>query len=265
MDGYDQVQTARAGSASRDLKRRENMMTKTCKKLTAMAASTLMLASFGASTWAQTADKASGSSRSGSSASSAPEDTMQQINNATRVVKRMETDPQLQKLLQQAKGVFIVPQYGRGGLTVGIRGGEGVLLVNNSGQWSNPVFYNFGGVSVGAQAGAEVGSLAMILMNQKAVDGFMQENKFSLTADAGLTIVDYTAKAQVTAGRGDVIVWADTKGAYAGAVAGVTDVHFDDDENAAFYKSKVSAKDITSGKIKNAQAKPLTQELSSGR
>lgn len=47
----------------------------------------------------------------------------------------------------------------------------------------------------------------VMLMNQKAVNSFMQDNKFSLTADAGLTIVDYTAKAQATAGRGDAVVW----------------------------------------------------------
>lgn len=241
------------------------MMAKTLKKPTVVAACAFALASLGTAALAQATDSGSSASRSGSGMASAPDDIMQQINGATKVVKRMETDPQLQKLLQQARGVFIVPQYGRGGLTVGVRGGEGVLLVNNNGKWSNPVFYNFGGLSVGAQAGAEVGSMAMILVNQKAVDRFMQANNFSLTADAGLTIVDYTAKTQVTAGRGDVIVWSDTTGAFAGAVIGVTDVSFDDDENAAFYKSQVSAKDIIGGRVKNAQAAPLTQELSSGR
>ncbi|WP_420473764.1 lipid-binding SYLF domain-containing protein [Noviherbaspirillum sp. ST9] len=241
------------------------MMTKTPKTRMLALACALALGSPGSAALAQASESSSGASRSGSAASSAPEDTMQQINNATRVVKRMETDPQLKKMLHQAKGVFIVPQYARGGLTVGVRGGEGVLLVNNNGKWSNPAFYNFGGMSVGAQAGAEVGSIAMMLMNQKAVDNFMQENKFSLTADAGLTIVDYEAKAKATAGRGDIVVWSDTKGAFAGAVIGVTDINFDNDENAAFYKSGVTAKDIVGGKVKNAQAKSLTQELSSGQ
>lgn len=190
---------------------------------------------------------------------------MEQINNATEVVKQMESDPQVRKLLQQAKGVFIIPQYGRGGLGIAARGGEGVFLANNNGKWSSPVFYNLGGISVGAQAGAEVGSVAMMLMNEKAVKNFHQENKFSLTADAGLTIVNYTAKARASAGRGDVVVWSDTKGAFADVAIGVTDIHFDDDENKAFYKSEVAAKDIISGKVKSAQASTLTQELSSGR
>lgn len=211
---------------------------------------------------------ASGSSgaQSGSaqSASGPADDTIQQVNNAAEVVKQMESDPQLRKLMQQAKGMFIVPQYGRGGLGIAGRGGEGVMLANDNGKWSNPVFYNFGGVSIGAQAGAEVGSIAMLLMNDKAVNNFMQDNKFSLTADAGLTIVNYTAKAQAAAGRGDVIVWSDTKGAFADAAVGVTDINFDDDENQAFYKSQVSAKDIVGGKVRNLQAGVLTNAMPEG-
>ncbi|HEY0844396.1 MAG TPA: lipid-binding SYLF domain-containing protein [Noviherbaspirillum sp.] len=177
----------------------------------------------------------------------------------------MESDPNVAKLLQKAKGVFLVPQYGRGGLGVAARGGEGVLLVNNGGKWSNPVFYNFGGLSVGAQAGVEIGSMAMLLMSQKAVDNFTQQNNFSLTADAGLTIVNYTAKAQAATGREDVVVWADTKGAFADVAIGMTDIYFDEDENAAFYKAKIAAKEIVAGRVKSAAASELTQELSSGR
>lgn len=211
---------------------------------------------------AQSASGAAG----GTAASSEVRDTMQQVKNATEIVKQMESDPQVKKLMQQAKGIFLVPQYGRAGLGIGGRGGEGVLLVNNNGKWSNPVFYNIGGVSIGAQAGAEIGQMAMLLMNQKAVQNFMQENNFSLTASAGLTIVNYTAKAQASAARGDVIVWSDTEGAFANATVGVVDINYDEDENAAFYKKQqVSAKDITGGKVQSAEAKSLTKELSSGR
>lgn len=201
----------------------------------------------------------------GSGNANAPGDTVEQIRNATQVVKQMESDPQVQKLLQQAKGVFIVPQYGRGGLGIGARGGEGVFLANNGGKWSNPVFYNIGGVSLGAQAGAEVGAIAMMLMNDKAVRNFTQERNFSLTADAGLTIVNYTAKTRSAAGKGDVVVWSDTAGAFANATVGVIDVNYDDDDNAAFYKSKIAAKDIVAGRVKSKEAAALTQELSSGQ
>ncbi|HYD63546.1 MAG TPA: lipid-binding SYLF domain-containing protein [Noviherbaspirillum sp.] len=234
-------------------------------------ACTLVLASLASASFAQssTAPEAqsgssaqTGSARSGSREA---DDAMKQVNDSVNVVKKMESDPEVRKLLQQAKGVFIIPHYGRGALGVGAEGGEGVVLANNNGKWSNPGFYNFGGVSVGLQAGAEAGPVAMILMNEKAVNNFMQDNKFSLTADAGLTIVNYKAKGEAAAGRGDVVVWRDTKGALADVAIGVTDVNFDDDENKAFYKAEVSPKDIISGKARSNQAAQLIAALPSGR
>lgn len=239
------------------------MSTKKYHEYSALAVCIFSLVLASPAGWAQTGSTSQGSSQQKTGDAS---DAMKHVSDAAKTVKQMESDPQLQKLLQQAKGVFIVPKYGRVGVAgVGGRGGEGVMLVNNNGKWSNPVFYNFGGISVGPQLGVEVGSIAMLLMNDKAVNNFMQENKFSLTADAGLTIVNYTAKALTSAGRGDVVVWADTKGALADAAIGITDIRFDSDENQAFYKSKVAARDIVSGKVKNSQAASLTQELSSGR
>lgn len=189
-------------------------------------------------------------------------DANKQVKNAAAVAKRMQSDPQLKTLLSEAKGVFIVPKYGRGGLGIAGRGGEGVLMANNGNTWSSPAFYNYGGMSLGLQAGVEVGSMAMILMNDKAMNAFMQDNKFSLTADAGLTIVNYTAKAKTQTGRGDVVVWMDTKGAFADASVGVTDITFDEEENKAWYKQNVAARDIVGGKVTSGASNPLEKQLS---
>ncbi|WP_192804970.1 lipid-binding SYLF domain-containing protein [Noviherbaspirillum aerium] len=189
-------------------------------------------------------------------------DTQQQVASATRVVEKLESEPQIRDLLGKAKGIFIVPTYARGGWGIGARGGEGVMLVNKDGQWSSPVFYNYGGLSTGLQAGVEVGSIAMLLMNDKAVNEFSKENNFALNAGAGLTIVNYTGKAQAAAGNGDVVVWSDTKGAFANATVGITDIHYDDGDNREYYRAQVSAKDIISGKTGGSRAKSLKQALS---
>lgn len=188
-------------------------------------------------------------------------DTLAQLREATAVVKEMEREPRLRKLMQQAKGIFIMPDYTRAGLGVGVRGGEGVMLANTQGKWSSPAFYNLGGVSVGALAGVEVGRVAMLLMTDKAVKNFMQDNKFSLDADAGLTLVNFTAKASANLGRGDVIVWTDTKGAFASAALGATDITFDNDENAAFYRPGVTAREIITGKVSSRQGEALTAAM----
>ncbi|MFL6717252.1 MAG: lipid-binding SYLF domain-containing protein [Burkholderiaceae bacterium] len=191
-------------------------------------------------------------------------DTVEQVNEAKAVVEKMTSDPDLKRLLEQARGVFIVPTYGRGGWGIGIRGGEGVMLTQSGHKWSNPVFYNLGGISIGFQGGAEAGSLAMLLMTDKAVQQFMTENNFSINAGAGLTLVNYTGKAQAGAGHGDVIVWADTKGAFANATVGATDIRLDQSDTQAFYKRTATAKEILNGAVTSPQASALKQALPTG-
>ncbi len=183
------------------------------------------------------------------------------LREAASVVKEMEQEPQLRRLMQQAKGIFIMPDYARGGLGVGVRGGEGVMMANNQGTWSSPAFYNLGGVSVGVLGGAEVGRVAMLLMTDKAVRNFMQDDKFALDADAGLTLVNFTGKASANLGRGDVIVWTDTWGAFASAAVGATDISFDNEENAAFYRPGVTAREIITGKVTSRKADALTAAM----
>lgn len=191
-------------------------------------------------------------------------DTIGQMKEAARLISQMESEPRLKSLLEQAKGVLLVPNYARAGLGVGGSGGEGLLMVNDKGKWVGPAFYNLGGMSVGAQAGVEIGSVAMLLMSDKALKNFRQDNKFSLDADAGLTIANFTAKEGASSGRGDVVVWTDTKGAFAGATVGASDITFDNDENAAFYKPGVKAADILSGKVKSRQGAALVAAMPKG-
>jgi lipid-binding SYLF domain-containing protein len=189
----------------------------------------------------------------------------QDVAQATNVVRRMQQDPALRNLLRQARGVFVVPKYGRAALGVGGRGGVGVLLVNHDGAWSDPAFYNFGGVSVGLQAGVEGGSFVLVLNNDKAVNRFTQNNNWSLNAGAGLTIVNWSAKAQGSTGKGDVTLWSDTKGLFGSAAVSVTDIKYDADQTAAYYgQQNVAARDVViDDKVSNSQADALKQTLAS--
>lgn len=163
-------------------------------------------------------------------------DAQDTLNKATATVRKMENDRDLRQQIAQAKGVFVVPHFGRAALGVGAQGGEGVMLQRQAnGQWGEPVFYNMGGLSAGLQAGASGGSVAFLLMNQKAVDSFKQENNFSLDANAGLSVIDWSARGQASVGKGDVVAWSDTKGLFGGAAIGVSDIHWDKGETQAFY------------------------------
>jgi lipid-binding SYLF domain-containing protein len=191
-------------------------------------------------------------------------DAKELVRDSAATVKQMKADPQMKKLLAKAKGVFIVPSYAKGGMVVGARGGQGVMLAHRDGRWSSPAFYNLAGISVGAQAGFEAGAVAMVLMSQKAVDSFESGNTFSLNADADLTIINWSGRGQASLGKGgDVVVWSDSEGAFAGADFSATDISWADEENAAFYGRSASAQQILTSQVTNPLSNKLRKVLPS--
>ncbi len=187
------------------------------------------------------------------------------VNDALTVLRKMELAARMKPVLQQAKGVLLVPTYGRAAFVVGGKGGAGVLLVKREdGTWSDPVFYNISGLNIGVQAGVEGGAIAMVLNNDKAVNRFMQRNNFSLTADSGITVVNWAKVAEGSTGPGDVVAWSGTKGLFGDVVTvGLNDIRLNQNLTNAYYNRMLSAKDVITGKVKNPQADALRQELAS--
>jgi len=222
------------------------------------------LSGFAAAQSTNDMNRSSGTQATSNAGSSKDESAaMRHVNDAVAVVHRLESEPRMSNLLQQSKGVLIVPTYARAALGVGGSGGAGVLLAKrDNGTWSDPAFYNIGGISIGAQVGAEGGPVALILNNDKAVNSFMQKNNFSLSADAGLTVVNWTKVAQGSAGIGDVVAWAGTKGLFGNVASiGVSDIRFNQNETKAYYHQTVAANDVVRGKVKNRQADMLKEAL----
>ncbi len=191
-------------------------------------------------------------------------DAKETVNEAAKVVQQLKSDAETRTALSQAKAAFIVPNYGRAALGIGGAGGEGVLVVNNNGTWSSPAFYNIGSISLGLSAGVEAGSIAFLVMTDKGLQGFNEQNNFSLNADAGVTIVNWSKRGQLSAGKGaDVIVWADTEGLFGDLSMSVADINWDDDANKSYYPTNVTARDILNGTAQDPQATgPLRSEFS---
>jgi lipid-binding SYLF domain-containing protein len=137
-----------------------------------------------------------------------------------------------------------------------------LLLRTGDGGWSQPIFYNTGGLSLGLQAGAQGGMLAFVLNNQKAVDAFLKKNSVSLSATAGLTVMNWNRMVQGTAGAGDVVAWSDSKGLFGdAATVELNGVRYSQALNNAYYHRTLSASDIAGGKANNPQAGLLVQAL----
>jgi lipid-binding SYLF domain-containing protein len=186
------------------------------------------------------------------------------VSDAVGVVNRMSAEPAMPALLARARGIFIVPTYGRAALAIGGAGGAGVLMVRRAdGTWGNPAFFNIGGLSIGIQAGAEGGPLALLLMNQKAVDSFHNRNNFSLSADAGLTVVNFARMAQGST-AGDVVVWSGSKGLFGNAATvGINDVRYNQRLTEAYYGKPTTAPQAIDSTEINAQADALRKVLGS--
>jgi len=188
-------------------------------------------------------------------------DAQKIVDDSAGVVPQLKKDAHFLDLMKQAKGVFILPNSGKGALIVGGGGGQGVLVAHENGHWSDPAFLSLGSISIGAQAGGEGGPLVMLLMTDKALHDFTDANNFSLNASAGLTIVNYSAKGQGSAGKGDIVVWSNRSGAFAGASVSATDITSNLDEDHAYYGQQASTEKIISGGVHNPAAAKLTDEL----
>ncbi|MEJ7928997.1 lipid-binding SYLF domain-containing protein [Ramlibacter sp. AN1015] len=191
------------------------------------------------------------------------EEAREDLLEAVHVVRRMKADPQVLQLLQRAQGLFIVNDYAHAALGVGVQGGEGVLVTRRGNDFGDPIFFNMGALSIGAQAGATRGEIAFLLMTERAVQRFLDERTFSLTAGAGLSFANYQARGMAATGKlSDVVVWTGAPGLYAGINVGALGVLPDGEANRAYYgRDDATALQIASGRIPNPHRNVLAMVL----
>lgn len=187
---------------------------------------------------------------------------MEDVQESAEVLTQMrDLDPQLASRIDAAKGVFVIPDYATASLLVGGSGGEGVLLSQRDGQWGSPGFYDIGNVDLGAQVGAAAGSIVMLLMTDEAVEPFHQENDFALTAQAGLTIVNWSAQAQGNTEDSDIVVWTDTEGLLAEASLGIGGMSWDEEEAREYYQQDVTIDAVLAGDVRDPNQSRLRSEF----
>ncbi|MCS0806329.1 lipid-binding SYLF domain-containing protein [Massilia agilis] len=224
----------------------------------------IMLAGLGEPALAQGSSASQQSSGSTGGTSSAASTAIKHVDDAAAVVRTLASDTSISRLLSQARGIYIMPRYGRAALGLGAAGGAGVFSEKRTdGTWSDPAFFNTGGISVGLQAGVEGGPVALLLMNDKALNSFRQKNNFNLSADAGLTVVNWRAQAQGQAGAGDVVVWTGSKGLFGNvATLAINDIRYNQKATQAYYGKALTVQDVVSGKVSSPHSDTLKQALS---
>ena len=178
-----------------------------------------------------------------------PAAQQQLVDKAQLTLEAFANEPQLKDSLKdlsrEARALFIIPQFLRGAFIFGGAGGSGVLIARdeNSGKWGDPVFYNIGSASFGAQIGADVSEMVLVVRTRKGLEEFFT-NDFKLGANAGMATGPVGAGMSAQGIAADIISYARQKGAFAGMAVDGAFVSVSNDSNQAYYGKPVRPTDI---------------------
>lgn len=186
------------------------------------------------------------------------------IANAATTVDAFKSTERFVDLLPDAKAVVIVPSLFKAGLFVGIKAGDGVLMVRNESedQWSAPAFYRIQAASIGMQIGAELSEVALLVMTDDALQKILT-GSIELGAGFGITVAGLSGEGAIDTAS-DVYTFTLSKGVFAGLSLEGAGLDFDDKRNNSYYEQVLTAKSIVlDDTIKNGKAKTLYKALNS--
>ena len=173
---------------------------------------------------------------------------------ATQVLEELGATPDQNVpswLLQRAYGIAVIPEVLKGAFIFGGRYGSGVLTVRNpAGRFSNPIFIQLAGGSVGWQVGATSTDVVLVFVTPRSVEKFGR-GKFTLGADASVAAGPVGRQGEAQAGiNAEIYSYSRTRGLFAGVALDGSVIAFDRGANRSFYGSDDVTTDlITSGKV----------------
>jgi lipid-binding SYLF domain-containing protein len=168
----------------------------------------------------------------------------------------------LHENLKDARALLIYPQVIKGGFIIGGSGGSGVLLVKDekTGDWSQPVFYTIGAMSIGLQLGGEVAEMLVMVMSDTGIDS-LYASSFKLGGEASIVIGPVGSGAKQNA-MADFVSFAKSKGVYAGLNLEGSVVAVRDSLNEAYYGKAVRPVEIVvEKKVSNNGSAQLREGL----
>lgn len=172
-------------------------------------------------------------------------DAKRHSNDAVKVFNEVMGTPERaipRELLRKAEAVAIFPGVVKAAFIVGGRGGQGIISRRTANGWSEPVFYNLGGASIGAQIGGGKTDYIFLIMNQEGLKGLM-EDKFEMGGEAGAAAGPYGREASAATNPtldAGILSYSRSKGAYIGAAIKGAVISPDNDLNQAVYGKKAN-------------------------
>jgi lipid-binding SYLF domain-containing protein len=173
-------------------------------------------------------------------------DAAHEIAKSTEVVQdfaRMKEGPP-KGLVEKATAIVVIPNLVKAAFVAGGKHGEGILTKRDaSGNWSEPVFINISGGSVGFQAGVSSTDLVLLLMRERDIDQVL-DGEFTLGGEAAVAAgpVGREGSAGTDAHfDAPIYSYSRSKGVFAGISVDGSKLYLDKSENKKLYSDTFDA------------------------
>ena len=185
--------------------------------------------------------------------------------DAVRVVKQIQAIPESaipDKLLDEAKGIIVVPDTIKAGFVLGGRRGLGMMAVKNAdGTWSNPVFVKLAGASFGLQAGVQSADVVLVFRSVRGLDSIVN-GKVTLGADAGIAAGPVGRNAAAATDgqmKAEIWSWSRARGLFAGIALDGAVLTIDNGANRNTYGNGTTPRAVFEGRAPQAPSAAVVQ------
>lgn len=190
----------------------------------------------------------------------------QLVERARLVIDTFAAEPKhgmFREHVQKAKALLVVPESLRGAFIFGAQGGNGVVLVRDTrtGRWQGPTFVTLVGANAGFQAGADTSEVIFVAMTDRGMTRLLG-GTFKLGGDASVAAgpLSLGVGGATAETSGDILVFANSKGLYAGISLDGSVITVRDSLNHAFFGTDISTTDVLvrgTTVTENPKAEPL--------
>jgi SH3 domain-containing YSC84-like protein 1 len=181
------------------------------------------------------------------------DDTAARLGKATAVLSKMTQSGEIPAgELASADCVVVIPGFKKGAIVVGVGHGRGFISCRNGGNWSAPGAIALDSGSLGVQFGGEEVNIVILSMD-KDLRSKLLSDRFAIGSDAS------AAWGNGVSTHGDpnskILLYGETKGAFAGFDLDGATLKPDDSGNKALY-----GKTLPNGKIVAGEMAPSSAQ-----
>ncbi len=186
--------------------------------------------------------------------------TQKTVTRSATIFNEMMSNPKTRipaERLRRSEAIAIIPKVVQAGFIFGGRRGTGVLMTHNpDGTWSNPVFVNVTGGSVGLQAGAKSSDIVLVFPSRKGLDKVLTGGSLELGGNVTGTVGKSEGRAVSTlddkSGSDKIYAYTRSSGVFGSAAFEGAELGLDNPKNKEFYGANITPSQILASPARNA-------------